>query len=120
MEERVTAQLFSPEFARRVISRKQFVRFRIPPGVIGAAQNGAQLVYIFAQDHIEAATKLRRLDFAPMPLAHGRDLVGTKNSAFEKIEFPKKLDSAESDEALVQVGLAKIKSPEASLLRDVM
>ena len=83
-------------------------------------EDGTEFVRIFAQDQIETATKLRGLDLALVPLAHSRDFVGKKNSAFEKIEFSKKFDAAQSEEALVQIGQAKIESPKTPLLSDVM
>ena len=83
-------------------------------------QNGAQLVRIFAQDNIEAATEFWRLDFAFVMLAHGRDFVGKKNSAFEEVQFPEEFHATKSEEAFVEIGQAKVESPEGALLGDVM
>ena len=120
IQQRVTAKLFSPKFRRGVICRKQFVGFRIPTRVIGAVQNRTELMRVFAQNDIQPATELRRLDLAPMPLAHGRDSVSEQNSAFEEIEFSEKLDATEGKESFVQVRQPKIEAPKTSLLRNVM
>src|SRR5438105_3361565 len=83
-------------------------------------QNGAEFVCIFAQDHVQATTEFRCLDFTPMSFAHGRDLVGKKDSAFKEVQFPEEFDAAQGEKSLVQIGQAKIESPETALLGDVM
>src|SRR5437868_15172065 len=79
-----------------------------------------QLVRVFAQDDIEAATDFRRLNFTAMALAHRSHAIGKENSAFEKIEFSKKLQAAQREKTLWQIGQTKIEPPKTSLLRDVM
>src|ERR1700736_191221 len=120
IKQRVAAELFSRQLAGRVISRKQFVGFGIPAGVISAVQNGAQFVRIFTQHRVKTATELWRLNLAFVPLAHGRDFVGKKNAGLEEVQFAEKFHAAKSEEALVQIGQAKVESPETALLRDVM
>src|SRR5438477_22268 len=83
-------------------------------------QNRAEFVRIFAQDDVQATTEFRCLDFTPMSFAHGRDLVGKKNSALEEVQFPKEFDTAQGEEPFVQIGQTKIESPETALLSNVM
>ena len=74
----------------------------------------------WAQDGVKTAAKLRRLDLTTVPLAHGRNSVRKKNSAFEEIEFSEKLDAAQGEKPFVQISEAKIESPKTSLFRDMM
>src|ERR1041384_1110285 len=119
-KKRISTKLFPPKLTRCVIRRKKFVRLGIPTPVIGAVQNGAQLVRIFAQDHVQTTTEFRRLDLASMSLAYSRDFVGQENSAFEEVQLSKEFHAAEGEESLVEVREAKIEPPKTSLLGDVM
>src|SRR6266478_6816213 len=48
------------------------------------------------------------------------DSIGVKNSAFEKIQAPKKLDSMEGEKPLRQICQPEIKSPKTALVSYVM
>src|ERR1051325_9549975 len=103
-----------------VVCRKQRVVCGIPVFVIGTMEDGAELVRVFAQHRVEPAAELGREHLAPVMLAHRRDLVGIKNSALKEIDPAEKFDAMEREETLRQIGQAKIESPEAALLGQVM
>ena len=119
-QESGTTNLFSQERTRIVAHREKLVRLRVPAGVIRAVQNRGELKGIFAQHALEFATALRRLHLAFVVFAHGGDLVGEKDSAFQEIHFPEKLDSAKGEETFVQIRQAKIKPPKTALLGKMM
>ena len=83
-------------------------------------QDGGELVCVFAQHRVEPAAELRAKHLAPVMLAHRRDLVGIKNSALEEIHFAEKFDAVEREETLRQIRQAKIESPKAALLGEMM
>src|ERR1041384_5936182 len=103
-----------------VVCRKQRVVCGIPVFVIGTMEDGAELVRVFAQHRVEPAAELGREHLAPVMLAHRRDLVGIKNSALKEIDPAEKFDAMEREETLRQIGQAKVESPEAALLGQVM
>src|SRR6266481_7572741 len=52
--------------------------------------------------------------------ANGCDSIGVKDSAFEKIQSPKKLDSMQGEKPLWQICESEIKSPKTALVSYVM
>src|SRR5262249_6732990 len=75
---------------------------------------------IFAQYTIEPATAVWRQDFAPVVFAYCCDPIGIQNSALEKIQSSKELDSMQAEKSLRQICKPEIEAPKTALVSDMM
>src|SRR5213595_4255440 len=102
------------------MSRQQRIGFRIPAGVIGAMQDTSEFVGIFTENDIEFTAAFGLKNVALVMFAHGGDAIGENNAGFQEIEAAEKLDPAEREKALRQIGESEVEAPKTSLLRESM
>ena len=70
---------------------------RIPAGIIGAVQNAAELMSVFAENGIESAAAFRPQDLVLMMFTRRGDVIGENDPAFQKIKAPEELDTAKRE-----------------------
>src|SRR2546423_10745433 len=75
---------------------------------------------IFPKYRIQAASTVRRENFASVMFTYGCNSIGVKNPSFQQIHPAEELNSAKRKESLVQVRQFEIQAPEASLFSQVM
>jgi hypothetical protein len=78
---RASRQIILPRnFSGIETRREQGIGLRIPAGIIGAVQNAAELVSVFAENGIESAAAFRPQDLVLVMFTHRGDVIGEKRS----------------------------------------